>query len=71
MLPLDAGIEKNALMYSEEGGFGMSHNHGLSSLIRTLEVSLMSLITQKPVLGDVQGTRVLPFPGALSLEMRV
>lgn len=25
----------------------------------------------KPVLGDVQGARVLPFPGALSVEVRV
>lgn len=72
MLPLDVGVEKNALVYSEEGGFEVSHNHALGGLIRNLEVSLIPLIVQpqKPVLDDMWGARVL-FPGALSVEVRV
>ena len=55
MLLLDVGVEKNALVYSEEGGFEVSHNHALGGLIRTLEVSLIRLIVepQKPVLDNV------------------
>lgn len=57
MFLLDAGVEKSALVYSEEGGFEVSHNHALGGLIRTLKVSLSPLIVQpqKPVLNNVWG----------------
>lgn len=69
MLPLSMD-RKNALVYSEEGGFAASCNHALRGLMKTSEVSLIPLIVQlqTPALDDVWGLEYCCFQELLQCK---